>query len=79
MLTANIHEVKTKFSYYINLVQKGKSIVIAKRNIPIAEIKPIEKHLPQRLIGQSKEKFEVPKEFFNPLPKEILDTFNNPK
>ncbi|KKQ42949.1 MAG: Prevent-host-death family protein [Microgenomates group bacterium GW2011_GWC1_37_8] len=79
MLTANVHEVKTKFSHYLSLVQKGKRIIIAKRNIPIAEIKPIEADSPQRLIGQSKEKFEVPDDFFKPLSKDIIDAFNNPK
>jgi len=79
MLTVNVHEVKTKLSHYLDLVQKGKSVIIAKRNIPIAEIRPIEKDLPQRVIGQSVEKFEIPKEFFNPLPTKVTAAFNNPK
>jgi len=46
MLTINIYEMKTKFSHYLDLVQQGKKIIIAKRNIPIAEVKPIEKNIP---------------------------------
>lgn len=79
MLTVNVHEIKTKLSQYLTLVQKGKTIVISKRNVPIAEIKPIEKDQPQRLIGQSEQKFEIPDEFFVPLPKEIIEEFQNPK
>ena len=79
MITANIHEVKTKFSYYLGLVQKGKRVIIAKRNIPFAEIKLINNIKPKRAIGQSEEKFEVPDNFFKPLPKKILEAFNNPQ
>lgn len=78
MLTANVYEVKTKLSYYLNQVQKGKKVVIAKRNVPIAEIMPIRKQTPKRVIGQSEEKFEVPEDFFKPLPKDFLNAFNDP-
>lgn len=53
--------------------------MISKRNVPIAEIIPIEKETSQRLIGQSEEKFEIPDEFFAPLPQKIIEEFNNPK
>jgi prevent-host-death family protein len=39
----NIHEVKNQFSKYIDLVESGATIVVCKRNIPVAEIRPIEK------------------------------------
>lgn len=79
MLTANVHEIKTKLSYYLDQVQKGNKVIIAKRNVPIAEIKLIEKQASKRVIGQSEEKFEVPEDFFKPLPKEVVNAFNNPK
>lgn len=79
MLIVNIHEIKTRLSYYLDLVQKGKKIVIAKRNIPIAEIKPIEKESAKRVIGQADKKFKVPIKFFKPLPPNIIDAFNNPR
>ena len=78
-MITNIYDFKTNLSYYLNLVQKGKKIVIAKRNIPIAEINPIGKITPKRIIGQSEGEFEVPEEFFEPLPKDIIEAFSNPK
>ena len=33
----------------------------------------------KRMFSQSKEMFEVPREFFEPLPKSIIESFNNPK
>lgn len=78
MLTANVYEIKTKLSYYLNQVQKGKKVIISKRNVPIAEIKLIAKQAPKRVTGQSDEKFEVPKDFFKPLPENILNAFNDP-
>lgn len=79
MITANVYDIKTKFSYYLGLVAKGKKIIIAKRNIPIAEINPIKQLKPKRKLGQSKGEFEVSDEFFEPLPEDIMKGFNNPK
>ena len=39
----NLHEVKDQFSKYIEMVESGETIVVCKRNIPVAEIRPIEK------------------------------------
>jgi len=39
----NLHEVKDQFSKYIEMVESGQTIVVCKRNIPVAEIRPIEK------------------------------------
>lgn len=52
---------------------------MAKRNIPIAEIKPLNKLEPMRKLGQSKFKLEVSDSFFEPLPGHVVESFNNPK
>ena len=39
----NLHEVKDQFSKYIEMVESGQTIVVCKRNIPVAEIRPIER------------------------------------
>lgn len=39
----NLHEVKDQFSKYIEMVESGETIVVCKRNIPVAEIRRIEK------------------------------------
>ena len=79
MLTVNVYQAKTKLSHYLDLVQKGKTVIIAKRNVPLAKISKVENLTPKRAIGQCKEKFEIPQSFFEPLPDTILDAFNNPR
>ena len=75
MLTVNVHDAKAKLSHYLDLAQKGKTLIIAKRNIPVAQISPIEKAKVHRQLGLSKQKFEVPNSFFEPLPKQVIDSF----
>jgi len=76
MIKINIHEAKTHLSRYLKELTKGETIVLCKRNIPIAEIRPItperESHRP---IGLAKDKLRVPPEFFEPLPPEIVAFF----
>ena len=79
MLTVNVYQAKTKLSHYLDLVQKGKTVIIAKRNVPFAKISKVEQIIPKRVIGQCKEKFEIPQSFFEQLPDSVLDAFNNPR
>ena len=76
MIRVNIHEAKTHLSATWSEWAEGESVVICKRNIPVAELRPIvqpEKEL--RPIGLDKGKFEVGPEFFEPLPDDILKGF----
>ena len=76
MIRLNIHEAKTHLSRYLPRLAKGEIILLCKRNVPIAEIRPL--HPPRtrkRPIGLDKGKFKVPKEFFDPLPDELLRAF----
>jgi antitoxin (DNA-binding transcriptional repressor) of toxin-antitoxin stability system len=76
MIRLNIHEAKTHLSRYLDRLAKGETIILCKRNLPIAEIRPI---LPPRKtprpIGKAKGAFKIPKEFFEPLPPELIDSF----
>ena len=77
MIRLNIHEVKTHLSRYLAKVARGETIVLCKRNIPIAEIRPLpQRRKGKRPIGLAKGEFKVPPEFFEPLPSELLDAFN---
>ena len=42
MSQANIADIKNNLSKFIAMVEKGESVVICKRNIPIARIVPME-------------------------------------
>jgi prevent-host-death family protein len=78
MIYVNVHEAKTHLSKYLKLAQDGKNIVLCKNNIPLVQLTPMKKK-PKRVLGQYKGKLEVTDDFFKPLPKDILDAFNNPK
>ena len=39
MIRLNIHEAKTHLSRYLPLLEAGETIILCKRNVPIAEIK----------------------------------------
>ena len=76
MIRLNIHEAKTHLSQYLEKLAKGETIILCKRNIPIAEIRPIRPHREyKRPIGLAKGEFEVTPEFFDPLPDEMLNAF----
>lgn len=77
MIRLNIHEAKTHLSQYLKELAKGETIILCKRNIPIAEIRAIRPRRDhKRPIGLAKGEFEVTSEFFEPLPAEMLAAFN---
>lgn len=52
-------------------------MILCKRNVPIAEIRPIapEPRSP-RPLGLAKGKFSISPSFFEPLPADLLESFN---
>ena len=44
MKTASITEVRRRFSFYVNLARKGKTVLITVRNTPVAMLEPIPTH-----------------------------------
>ena len=78
MVTLNVHEAKTHLSRYLKrLIEEGEErIILCKRNVPIAEILPLKRARTEpRPVGLAKGRFEVPQEFFEPLPDAMLDAF----
>jgi antitoxin (DNA-binding transcriptional repressor) of toxin-antitoxin stability system len=76
MIRLNVHEAKTHLSRYLSMIMKGETILLCKRNQPIAETRPLQPRLGRkRPIGLAKGQFAVPKEFFEPLPEEIVQVF----
>ena len=64
MKKLNLHEVKAQFSKYIELVEAGETVIICKRNVPVAEIRPIarkQKKTPE--LGWAEGTFAVPDDF----------------
>jgi antitoxin (DNA-binding transcriptional repressor) of toxin-antitoxin stability system len=77
MIKLNVHEAKTHLSRYLKrLEEDGEVIVLCRRNVPIAEIRPIPAQPRKpRPIGLAKGQFEVGPAFFEPLPEDLLRAF----
>lgn len=50
-------------------------IVLCRCNVPIAEIRAIAKPHGKRPVGLASGEFEISGEFFEPLPDEVIDSF----
>lgn len=76
MIKVNIHQVKTHFSEYLAQLEQGENIVICKRNVPIAEMRPIpHPGVEPRPLGLAKGAFKITDDFFKPLPDETIQAF----
>jgi len=76
MIRLNIHEAKTHLSRYLTHLARGERILLCRRNVPIAEIRPLEGARKEpRPIGLHKGDFEVEDSFFDALPEEFLAAF----
>ena len=80
MISLNINEAKAHLSSCLAKVAKGETIILCKRNKPIAEIRPIKEALKKkRPIGLAKKEYPeliVDKSFFEPLPEDLVDAFS---
>jgi prevent-host-death family protein len=76
MKKVNIHEAKTHLSRYLEEVEHGETILLCRRNQPVAEIRPLpaQRNKP-RPIGLAKGKFDLPDSFFDELPDETVALF----
>jgi antitoxin (DNA-binding transcriptional repressor) of toxin-antitoxin stability system len=77
MIRVNIHEAKARLSWCLERVAAGEDVVICKHNRPVAALRVI--HEPPktaRPFGHAKGRFDVPSTFFDPLPDEEIEPFN---
>ena len=71
MFRINIHDAKTNLSKYLPRIEAGETILVCRRNVPIAELRPIvARRAAPRRIGLFKGKFTLPESFFDPLPED---------
>jgi antitoxin (DNA-binding transcriptional repressor) of toxin-antitoxin stability system len=75
MKKVNIYEARVHFSALIEEVTRGETVVICRRNVPAAELRPVPqaRRIP-RPIGLVPG-FTVPASFFEPLPEDVVDAF----
>ena len=75
MKKVNLYEAKTRLSALVDRVAEGETVVICRRNVPAAELRPVPKpRRTRRPIGLAKG-FTVPPSFFEPLPEDLLAAF----
>jgi prevent-host-death family protein len=76
MVVVNIADAKTNLSRYLDALERGERVIIAKWNRPVAELKPIAMPRTEaRPIGRAKGAVRVPPAFFEPLPDDVVDAF----
>lgn len=77
MVKVNIHQAKTHLSRYLAQVEQGETVLVCRRNEPIAEIRPV-KHpqVERRPVDLAAGTFEVPDSFYEPLPDDLVDAFS---
>ena len=71
----NIHQAKTQFSRLIERAAGGEEIVIAKSGKPVARLIPFTPQNEPRRPGALRGKIRIKKNFDQPLPKELLASF----
>ena len=76
MLKVNTHEAKTHLSRYLERVENGETVIICRRNVPVAELKAI-RQIPSepRELGQCEGEILDMSGFDEPLPDWLLDGF----
>jgi prevent-host-death family protein len=72
--TVSIHAAKTNLSRLVARVEAGETIIIARGSTPVAKLVPLAPK-PKRVFGALRGKFAIGPEFFEPLPPEELDAW----
>lgn len=76
MIRINIHEAKAKLSEYVVRAEEGETVVICRRNVPVAELRGVARApAGRRPVGLAKGLFQVPDDFDAPLPDALIDAF----
>ena len=69
MLKVSIADAKARLSEYLKRAESGETIIFTKRNVPMAEIRPLRRVAREpRPVGLCAQDFRVPPEFDRPLP-----------
>ncbi len=76
MIRVNIAEAKAAFSRLLRAARAGEHVVICDRNQAVAELRALpEARRAKRPLGPSRPGFEIPVQFFDPLPDELAKAF----
>lgn len=80
MHNVNIADAKAHLSEYLAAVERGETVVLCRRNVPVAELRPVAKPVERKPrpigLGPGGAEYEIPDAFWEPLPDELLAAFN---
>jgi len=71
----NIHAAKTHLSRLIDQVAAGEEVVIARAGKPVARLVPLAPERPKRVLGMLRGQINIPDNFDDPLPDDVLALF----
>ena len=74
-MEVNVHQAKTHLSRLLRRTLEGEEIIIARAGVPIARLVPIQPPRAPFPLGIDAGAFEVPKDFDDPLPPDLLAAF----
>ena len=74
-MIVTVHAAKTNLSKLIEQACAGEEIVIARGSEPVVKLTPMTGPEPRRQPGTLKGELVVPDEFFEPLPPEELEAW----
>mgnify|MGYP001355657484 CR=1 FL=1 len=75
-MTINVHEAKARLSELLDLLEKGETVIICRRNKPVAELRPYSGQGQPRPIGLCPEMEPLSDAFFEALPEEWMEAFS---
>lgn len=76
MIRLDMHEAKTHLSRYVAELRESETILLCRGNEPVAEIRALPRaRTKPRPFGLARGQFTVPDSFFEPLPDDIIESF----
>ena len=80
MVRVSLDEMSRDAARYIREVEAGETVVVTRADRPVAEIRPVARNGEQapaalRPAALAAGEFRVPDDFDEPLPPEVLDSF----
>lgn len=76
MTTVNVREAKTHLSQLLAQVESGEDVIIARAGRPVARLTRFKPTGRKRVFGRDRGKLDVPADFDDPLPDEIMHAFH---
>jgi prevent-host-death family protein len=75
MMIVNVHAAKTNLSKLIDQAEAGEEVIIARNSKPAVRLVPVGTPRPKRVFGSMKGKISLTPEFFDPLPDDELEAW----